>query len=89
MKKNKYILSSVIMAAIALSSCKKELNVENPNSPTLVQAQTESGLTSLAQGGIYTNGFSNGDGWLGDSFFSLCYGYYELLAGERSGLCRT
>jgi hypothetical protein len=84
MKKNKYILSSMIMAAIALSSCKKELNVENPNSPTLVQAQTESGLTSLAQGSIYTNGFSNGDGWLGDSFFSLCYGYHELLADDVS-----
>ena len=74
----------MIVAIAALSSCKKELNVENPNSPTLVQAQTESGLTSLAQGGIYTNGFSNGDGWLGDSFFSLCYGYHELLADDVS-----
>ncbi len=72
----------MIMTAVVLSSCKKELNVENPNSPTLVQAQTESGLTSLAQGSIYTNGFSNGDGWLGDSFFSLCYGYHELLADD-------
>jgi len=75
----------MIMAAmIVSSSCKKELNVENPNSPTLVQAETETGLTSLAQGSIYTNGFSNGDGWLGDSFFSLCYGYHELLADDVS-----
>lgn len=85
MKRYNYIISSMVLAALALtSSCKKELNVENPNSPTLVQAQTESGLTSLAQGGIYTNGFSNGDGWLGDSFFSLCYGYHELLADDVS-----
>lgn len=85
MKKHKYILTSMIMAAmIVSSSCKKELNVENPNSPTLVQAETETGLTSLAQGSIYTNGFSNGDGWLGDSFFSLCYGYHELLADDVS-----
>jgi hypothetical protein len=72
------------MAAIVVSSCKKELDVKNPNSPTLEQAKTESGLTSLAAGSIYINGFVNGDGWLGDSFFSLCYGYHELLADDVS-----
>ena len=73
------------MAAIVVSSsCKKELQVANPNSPTLLQAETEPGLTSLASGSIYTNGFANGDGWLGDSFFSLCYGYHELLADDVS-----
>jgi hypothetical protein len=85
MKKYKYIITSVMMAGIvASSSCKKELQVANPNSPTLDQAKTESGLTSLAEGGVYTNGFANGDGWLGDSFFSLCYGYQELLADDVS-----
>src|SRR5689334_14123856 len=84
MKRNQSIIASMILACLALASCKKELNVENPNSPTLVQAQTETGITSLAQGSIYTNGFSNGDGWLGDSFFSLCYGYHELLADDVS-----
>jgi len=84
MKRNQSIITSMILAGMALASCKKELNVENPNSPTLVQAQTETGITSLAQGSIYTNGFSNGDGWLGDSFFSLCYGYHELLADDVS-----
>ncbi|MDB5154150.1 MAG: hypothetical protein JWR54_2901 [Mucilaginibacter sp.] len=83
MKKYKYIITSVMMAGIVVSSsCKKELQVANPNSPTLDQAKTESGLTSLAEGGVYTNGFANGDGWLGDSFFSLCYGYHELLADD-------
>jgi len=69
---------------VASSACKKELDVKNPNSPTLEQAKTESGLTSLASGGVYFNGFSFGDGWLGDSFFSLCYGYHELLADDVS-----
>jgi hypothetical protein len=81
MKKYKNILIPMVMIVLlASSSCKKQLNVFNPNSPTLVQASTESGLTALAEGGVYTNGFQNGDGWLGDSFFSLCYGYHELLA---------
>jgi hypothetical protein len=84
MKKYKYIIASVIMAGIAVSSCKKQLDVKNPNSPTLEQAKTESGLTSLAAGSVYINGFVNGDGWLGDSFFSLCYGFHELLADDVS-----
>jgi len=85
MKKYKYIITSMAMAVIVVSSsCKKELDVKNPNSPTLEQAKTESGLTSLAAGSIYINGFVNGDGWLGDSFFSLCYGYHELLADDVS-----
>ncbi len=84
MKKNRYVIAPLMLALITASSCKKELNVQNPNSPTLVQAQTETGLTSLAAGSIYVNGFENGDGWLGDSFFSLCYGYHELLADDVS-----
>ncbi len=85
MKKYKYIISSMVMlGVISASSCKKELDVKNPNSPTLEQAKTESGLTSLASGSIYLNGFAYGDGWLGDSFFSLCYGFHELLADDVS-----
>ena len=85
MKKYKYIITSVLLAGFVVSSsCKKELDVKNPNSPTLDQAKTESGLTSLAAGSVYINGFVNGDGWLGDSFFSLCYGYHELLADDVS-----
>lgn len=85
MKKIKYIITSMVMTgAIVSSSCKKELDVKNPNQPTLEQAKTESGLTSLAAGSIFINGFVNGDGWLGDSFFSLCYGYHELLADDVS-----
>jgi hypothetical protein len=40
---------------------------------------TEAGLLALAQGGVYINGFYNGDGWLGNSYFSLPWGYAELM----------
>lgn len=45
-------------------------------------------MISLASGGVYINGFNgsptytSGQNWLGDSFFSLCYGYQELLADD-------
>ena len=70
---------------ISFSSCKKELNVGNPNQPTVqANASNESGIISLASGGVYINGFSNGDVWLGNSYFSLPYGYAELL-GDMVG----
>ncbi len=58
---------------IISSSCKKELDVKNPNNPTLEQASNESGLISLASGGVYINGFGN-------SFLNTCIPYYELMA---------
>ena len=65
MKKYKHIITTVFVAGLAMTTaCKKQLDVKNPNSPTLEQAKTESGLTSLAAGSIYINGFVNGDGWL-------------------------
>jgi hypothetical protein len=81
MYKNKYVFIYLLTAIVAAASCsKKELNVGNPNSPTLTSNVTsESGLIALAQGGVYVNGFKNGDGWLGDSYFSLPYGYAELM----------
>jgi starch-binding outer membrane protein, SusD/RagB family len=83
MKKYKFKIVTVMLAGIVLSSsCKKELNILNPNSPTLAQASTETGLISLAAGSIYVNGFVNGNGWLGNSFFSLEYGFDELLADD-------
>ncbi|RYY22467.1 MAG: RagB/SusD family nutrient uptake outer membrane protein [Sphingobacteriaceae bacterium] len=76
------------MLFLSLFSCKKELDVQNPNSPTLAQAYSESGLISLATGSVYINGFNgspaytSGQNWLGDSFFSLCYGYDELMSDD-------
>lgn len=81
MTKNKFVC--IVFSAgmlLGLVSCKKQLDVGNPNSPTLDgNVTTESGIISLAVGGVYTNGFYNGDGWLGNSYFSLPYGYSELL----------
>src|ERR1700744_1655571 len=82
MLKNKLalLLSLIGLIAMAGSSCKKQLNVGNPNEATISgNVNTEAGLLQLAQGGVYINGFYNGDGWLGNSFFSLPYGYLELM----------
>ena len=83
MTKNKSAILVFFMWVVAAAgpSCKKQLNVGNPNKPTVAgNVITESGLLSLAQGGVYISGFKNGDGWLGDSYFSLPYGYLELMA---------
>jgi starch-binding outer membrane protein, SusD/RagB family len=74
-----YFLSAS-MLLLFFSSCKKQLDVKNPNSPTFGgNVNSEAGLTSYAKGGIYWNGFNYGDGWLGDSYFSLPWGYHELM----------
>ncbi|HWB24080.1 MAG TPA: RagB/SusD family nutrient uptake outer membrane protein [Chitinophagaceae bacterium] len=82
MRKHTLIYIACIAAlGITASGCKKQLAVGNPNAPTLeANVSSESGLESLAQGGVYVNGFANGDGWLGDSYFSLPWGYNELMA---------
>ncbi|WP_354427245.1 MULTISPECIES: RagB/SusD family nutrient uptake outer membrane protein [unclassified Mucilaginibacter] len=91
--KNYKILSTWLLTAVLLgtASCKKELDVKNPNSPTLEQAGTESGIISLASGGIYLSGFNgsnpsvlNGLNALGDSYFSQGIQYHELL-GDNIG----
>ncbi|SFD28546.1 RagB/SusD family nutrient uptake outer membrane protein [Spirosoma endophyticum] len=81
-KTNKF-LYTICFTAIFVSavSCKEQLDVGNPNAPTVTaNVNTESGLISLAQGGVYINGFLNGDNWLGNSYFSLPWGYSELMA---------
>ena len=78
---NRYIIGIMSLLIVGASACKKELNVGNPNLPTVDQNVTnEAGLVSLAIGAVYVNGFQKGDVWLGDSYFSLPYGYQELLA---------
>jgi hypothetical protein len=80
MKKNK-LLYVILFTSVFWVSCKNQLEVGNPNSPTFTgNVNNESGLISFAQGGVYVNGFVNGNGWLGDSYFSLPWGYAELLA---------
>src|SRR6478736_4879624 len=83
------VISFAVMA-LTIVACKDELNVGNPNAPS-IQANivNEKGLTTLAKGVVYTNGFQNGENvpaytWLGDSYFSLNYGYSDLL-GDMIG----
>jgi hypothetical protein len=67
-------------------SCKKDLKQINPNSPTLAGNVTnEQGITEYAMGGVYWNGFNYGDGWLGNSYFSLPWGYHELMGDVAGG----
>jgi starch-binding outer membrane protein, SusD/RagB family len=77
-----YLFLSIGIIFLSNSSCKKSsLQVGDPNDPTLSGNVTdETGLIALAQGGVYEDGFANGDGWLGNSYFSLPRGYDELMA---------
>ena len=71
---------------MASTACKKQLDVKNPNDPTFGgNVNTEAGLAAYAKGSVYWNGFSNGDAWLGDSYFSLPWGYHELMGDVVGG----
>jgi starch-binding outer membrane protein, SusD/RagB family len=80
----KSILISGLLATILLLgpiACQNELDVQNPNSPTLLGSVVdEESFVSFIQGATYGNGFSRGSNWLGNSYFSLPWGYHELLA---------
>jgi hypothetical protein len=92
MKKYKYI--SICFAVITLLncvSCKKQLDVKNPNSPTIEQAKDEPGIISLSTAAVYITGFNGNNpaiidnqNWLGDSYFSLGIGFHELLGDNIS-----
>jgi starch-binding outer membrane protein, SusD/RagB family len=86
MKKNKFIHLVFLVALVLVTfACKDQLQVGNPNSPTFSANVTdEAGLSALALGTIYINGFQNGDAWLGNSYFSINYGFMELMA-DNSG----
>ncbi len=94
MKRNTFFSAIAITAALLVGAgCKSELDVGNPNSPTLTgNVNTETGLIAFAQGGVFLNGFSadpdgNGDktdSWLGDTYFSLPLGYHETMADHVS-----
>ena len=85
MIKNKYICFAVVAMMVAGTACKKQLNVGNPNQPTLASnVSTEAGLVAFVQGSTFTDGFVNGDGWLGDTYFSLVYGFQDLM-GDATG----
>jgi len=82
----RYSLYLLIMPLLILSSCKKQLDVKDPNDPTFdVNVTDEAGITSYAKGGVYWNAFNYGDLWLGDSYFSLPWGYHELMGDVIGG----
>src|SRR6478609_7649862 len=82
---NFYCLSATAIM-LFFSACKKQLDVKDPNDPTFdVNVRDEAGITAYAQGGIYWNGFNYGDVWLGDSYFSLPWGYHELMGDIVGG----
>jgi starch-binding outer membrane protein, SusD/RagB family len=77
-------IHSIIFATVLISSivsCKKQLDVKNPNQPTPESATTEAGIIALAQGGVYRNGFRDlkyADGVYG-FFWSGAIGFHEMM----------
>ena len=60
--------------------------MKDPNDPTFdVNVTDEAGITAYAKGGVYWNAFNYGDVWLGDSYFSLPWGYHELMGDIIGG----
>ncbi len=80
MKMSKSILIAALLITSTIS-CKKQLDVKNPNVPTPESAKTESGIIALGQGGVYRNGFVNlkySDGVYGN-FWSGAIGFHEMM----------
>lgn len=77
----KKILILFLASAVIGTGCKKELDVKNPNEPTPEASTNEQGILSLAQGGVYINGFKTlkyGDGVFG-LFWSGAMGFHEMV----------
>jgi hypothetical protein len=85
MNKIKILYLGFFAALVMFStSCQKDLEVGNPNSPTLSGNVTEeNGLTKLAQGGIYLNGLSYGDAKLCFYFQTPPYLNWSLANGHE------
>ena len=76
------IIAYAALIIISSASCKKQLDVRNPNQPSPESANSEQGIINLAQGGVYRNGFINlkySDGVYG-FFWSGAIGWHELMA---------
>lgn len=75
------ILITILALNLGLSSCKKQLDITNPNQPTPESAASEIGVVSLAQGSIYRNGFYDlkySDGVYG-RFWAGATGFHEMM----------
>ncbi len=78
-----YKLSYLVLAAgLALTACKKDLALRNPNAPSPESLNSETGILSFASGGVYINGFKTvkyTDGVFGP-FWSGATGFHEFMA---------
>lgn len=84
MKRTILLIFSALQLAV-LSGCKEQLDVQNPNQPSPASASTESGVISLAQGGVYISGFKElkyYDGVPG-RFWTGAVGFHELMSTLR------
>ena len=80
MKRSKIIMFAALLL-LGSASCKKQLDVRNPNQPTPESGTSEQGIINLAQGGVYRNGFINlkySDGVYG-FFWTGAMGWHELM----------
>ncbi len=85
-KKHRAYFLCFLITVMATTACKKQLDVNDPNDPTFGGNVTnETGIAAYAKGSVYYNGFAYGDGWLGDSYFSLPWGYHELMGDVVGG----
>lgn len=83
MKTNKLVIG-LLGLTLGMSSCKKDLDISNPNQPTPQSAASESGVFSLGQGGIYRNGFFDlkfTDGVYG-RFWAGATGFHSMIGDE-------
>lgn len=70
-----------LSVVVLMTSCKKDLAIENPNNPTPESLNSETGIVSYATGGVYINGFRSAkytDGVFGP-FWSGALGFHELM----------
>ena len=83
---NKNNVIFILLIMLVISSCKKELDVKNPNDPNVaLNVTNEEGIAKFATGVVYFDGFRDGLGWLGDSYFSLPRAYGEIMAEVLHG----
>lgn len=79
--KMKRIIICVLSITIVVTSCKKQLDVQNDNLPAISAANTEPGLIALAAGSLYKNGFydlKSTDGVYG-RFWTGATGFHEMM----------
>jgi hypothetical protein len=78
MKKTQLFLLILVLGVSF--SCKDQLDVKNPNSPTTGSANSETGLISLAQGGVYVNGFITLKyGGFTGTFWGDPFSYHDIM----------